>query len=114
MNLGKILLGILVLSLVLMPVVVAAKTPEQHCLDIESKINLVINLLTIVAGLVGVVMAIVVGIMFMQSSDPSDKDKLGGRLKQLIIGIVIVAVANPLVRLIMGSLMDCTKIAAGG
>lgn len=109
LNLISMVLLVFVLSL---PLVLAQTGGDaaSACAEIKSKILTVINFLTFIAGGVAVIAAIVVGIMFMYAGDPSEKDKLGGRLKALVIGIVIVALANPIVRLLLGSIMDCAKV----
>jgi hypothetical protein len=48
----------------------------------------------------------------MQTSDPADKERLGGRLKQLIIGIVIVVIAGPVVNILFGAIVNCATVAA--
>ena len=115
MNTAKIWM-VFVLALVLMPAVLAdcsnPASEAEACTCIKDKITTIINLLTLVAGGVAVIAAIIVGIMFMNAGDPSEKDRLGARLKALIIGIVIVALANPLVRLLFGSIMDCAALGS--
>ena len=104
------------LALVLLPAVLAQAdcsnpaTEAEACSCIKDKITTIINLLTLVAGGVAVIAAIIVGIMFMNAGDPSEKDRMGGKLKALIVGIVIVALANPMVRLLFGSIMDCAAL----
>ncbi len=67
---------------------------------IKDKMDAVINLLTAIAGGVAVIAAMIIGLMFVQSNDPSQKDALGQKLKMLIIGIVLIALANPIVKMI--------------
>lgn len=78
---------------------VLSSEDAKYC--IQEKINLIVNLLTMVAGGLAVVAAIVLGIMFFNSSDPGEKDKLAQKLKMLVVGIVIIALANPIVKALM-------------
>ena len=117
MNLAKILGVVLVLALLITPVIAAnatlpgEETAEESCEKIRGMVKRVINLLTIIAAGIAVIMAIVVGIMFMQTSDPSEKERLGARLKQLIIGIIIVVIAGPLVNILFGTIVNCASVA---
>ena len=77
---------------------------QQEAFDaIEKRINLVTKLVSMIGGAIAALAAGIVGIMMMQTKDPSERDQLKERLKYIIMGGVLIAVAPWIVNFIFVS-----------
>ena len=54
-----------------------------------------------IAGAIAALVATIVGFMFMNAKDPSEKKNLGDKLKAIIIGLGIILLSVPLVQLLL-------------
>ncbi|RLE38098.1 hypothetical protein DRJ17_04990 [Candidatus Woesearchaeota archaeon] len=70
------------------------------CQKINSVINTITLLVMSIGGGLAVLILIITGIMFMNAKDPTDKDKLGSKMRSVIIGLVIILVAPWIVQMI--------------
>jgi len=105
-------LGIVLALLFLLPILAVAQeagsdlavpnktaTPEQKA--VMEKIMGIVGFLQYIAAGIAALATVIVGIMFMQASEPAEKKRLGDRLKMIIIGLVLVLLSIPLVKLII-------------
>ncbi len=69
--------------------------------EVTSMISRIIALVQYTAGGVAVLLLAITGIQFMGARDPVDKKQLGDRLKYILIGLAIVVLSFPIVKLIL-------------
>lgn len=72
----------------------------DQCVIKEYIYNIIKNV-QMIAGAVAALIATVVGFMFMNAKDPSEKKELGDKLKAIIVGLAIVLLSVPIVNLLM-------------
>ncbi|MFH1683172.1 MAG: hypothetical protein ABIA37_05245 [Candidatus Woesearchaeota archaeon] len=110
--LGKLFLGVLFLLMV-MPIALAAitddplegtdRTATASEKAVQDKVMSIVDFVIWIAGGIGVLLLVITGIMFMQAGDPSDKKRMGDRLKMILLGLVLVILAKPIIQVIMGA-----------
>ncbi len=103
---GKTIFVFLLMVLFISPMVLAEEGQQitkdnEDMQDIGRTIRRVIDLVSLIGGGIAVLAASVVGIMMMQTNDPAEKDMLKERLKYIIIGLIIIAVAPQIVKLVL-------------
>lgn len=88
------------------------ETDDQGGTRVDSVIKTIVNLLGIVAGILAVIMIIVAGIKYITSSGDSSKiTSAKNALVYALVGLVIVALSQVIVRFVLGqtskSLIKC-------
>ncbi|HIJ11737.1 TPA: hypothetical protein HA278_06780 [Candidatus Woesearchaeota archaeon] len=102
-----------VLLLVLLAVPLALAGPEDFRVnegdvegidgmeEVTGKLANIIGIVQYMAVGIAVLFASITGIQFMGARDPVEKKRLGDRLKYVLLGLAIVVLSFPLVRLVL-------------
>ena len=72
----------------------------QKC--IVAKVEQIANLITLIAGVLGVLAIVITGIMMAMSDDPESRNKLKDKLKYIIFGLILIFAAKFIVAIILG------------
>lgn len=87
-------------------------TKECTFQDLITVANGIINVLFFAVVIISPILITIAGYHYIISSDkPAEREKANGRLKNLVIGLVIIACAYAIVKLVLSILIEQTNLS---